>query len=299
MSRARILPLLDHIRRDGDASLAALAARAGRSRFELHRVFRRFAGETPKQYALRVRLDRAAVDLLRQGATILDVALAAGFASHEVFIRAFRRRFGVSPRDYRARERLPESLLERHAAVVRGVSPCIGIYHCTDRPTETITMTTPEITIRQLTPQPALVIRRRVAHSEVAATLGQILPAVFSHAQRAAIPLAGPPFTRYLSGGPGFFSLEAGMAISGPAQSAGEIEVAELPGGPAVVAVHVGAYDGLAQTHAALERWIAEHGHTVAGAPWEVYVTDPGEQPNPADWRTEVFYPIREAGRGS
>ena len=78
MSRARILPLLDHIRRDGDASLAALAARAGRSRFELHRVFRRFAGETPKQYALRVRLDRAAVDLLRQGATILDVALAAG-----------------------------------------------------------------------------------------------------------------------------------------------------------------------------------------------------------------------------
>lgn len=299
MSRARVLPLLDHLRRDGDVSLAALAARVGRSRFELHRVFRRFAGETPKQYALRVRLDGAAAELLRGDRTILDIALAAGFSSHEVFLRAFRRRFGATPRDYRARGRRPGPVLERHADVVRGVSPCIGVYHCTDQPRETTTMTTPEVTIRQLTPQPALVMRRRAAQSEIAATLGEILPAVFTHAQRAGIPLAGPPFTRYLSGGPGLFSLEAGMAIAGPAQPTGEIEVAELPGGPAAVAVHVGAYDSLGQTHAAIERWIADHGHAVVGAPWEVYVTDPGEQPNPADWRTEVLYPIREASRGS
>jgi AraC family transcriptional regulator len=147
--------------------------------------------------------------------------------------------------------------------------------------------------------EPVLVMRRRAAQSEIAATLGEILPAVFTHTQRAGIPLAGPPFTRYLSGGPGLLSLEAGMAIAGPAQPSGEIEVAELPGGPAAFAVHVGPYDSLGQTHAAIERWIADHGHAVVGAPWEVYVTDPGEQPNPAEWRTEVLYPIREASRGS
>lgn len=293
MSRARILPLLDHVRRRGDVSLAALAARAGRSRFELHRMFRGFAGETPKQYALRLRLDRAAAELLRHDATILEVALAADFASHEVFTRAFRRRFGVSPRDYRARARLPDSVLERHAAVVRAVSPCIGVYHCTDHPHENIRMSTPEVTIRQLTPQPVLVIRRRVAQSEIAATLGEILPAVFTYIQRAGIPLAGPPFARYLSMGPGLLTIEAGLAIAGPAQPEGEIEVAELPGGPAAVATHVGAYDTLAQTHVAVERWISGHGHASAGAPWELYVTDPGEVPDPAEWRTEVFYPVR------
>ena len=38
-------------------------------------------------------------------------------------------------------------------------------------------------------------------------------------------------------------------------------------------------------------------GHAVAGPPWEVYVTDPGEVPDPAAWRTEVVHPIREASR--
>jgi AraC family transcriptional regulator len=28
-----------------------------------------------------------------------------------------------------------------------------------------------------------------------------------------------------------------------------------------------------------------------AGAPWETYLTDPAEVPDPAEWRTEVVYP--------
>src|SRR5580692_4715929 len=77
---------------DEDLSLASLAAQSGLSAFHLHRVFSAAAGETPKQFTLRLRLGRAAAMLLTTDHSVLDVALACGFQSHEAFCRAFRKR---------------------------------------------------------------------------------------------------------------------------------------------------------------------------------------------------------------
>ena len=30
------------------------------------------------------------------------------------------------------------------------------------------------------------------------------------------------------------------------------------------------------------------------GAPWEVYISDPGEVPDPAEWITEIVHPLTE-----
>lgn len=296
-SAPRLLPLLRHLHRkiDGDVSLAALAARARQSPYELHRRFRRLVGETTKQYTLRVRLDRAAADLVSSGRSILEIALASGFASHEVFTRAFRRRFGISPRSYRGRGLAGPAdhpaLADRHAETVRGVAPCIGLYHLGDQETRRSQMTI-TVTRRELASQPALVIRRRIAPTEIAAALSECLPAVFAHAQRAGIPFAGPPFARYLEMGRGLMTVEGGMPIAAPSPGQGEIEAIELPAGPAAVAVHAGPYDKLGETHAAVEAWIEAEGLRAGGAPWEVYLTDPGDHPDPADWRTEVIWPV-------
>ena len=94
-----LLPILIHIQAnlDGDLSLARLAGLAGRSPAHFHRIFRRRVGETPRRYVERLRLEQAVVRLLLLRTTVLDVALAVGFGSHETFTRAFRRRFGVPP----------------------------------------------------------------------------------------------------------------------------------------------------------------------------------------------------------
>src|ERR1700678_66552 len=88
---------------DEDLSLTSLASQAGLSAFHLHRVFSAAAGETPKQFTLRLRLGRAAAMLLTTPDSVLDIALACGFQSHEAFTRAFRKRFGIAPTAYRAR----------------------------------------------------------------------------------------------------------------------------------------------------------------------------------------------------
>src|SRR5687767_13504663 len=87
----------------GDVSLQAISERAMQSPFQFHRLFQRLAGETLKQYTLRLRLERAAGDLIATDKTILSIALSRGFTSHEVFTRAFYRHFGLAPVQYRRR----------------------------------------------------------------------------------------------------------------------------------------------------------------------------------------------------
>ncbi|WP_428103513.1 GyrI-like domain-containing protein [Candidatus Rariloculus sp.] len=60
----------------------------------------------------------------------------------------------------------------------------------------------------------------------------------------------------------------------------------------AVFALREGDYAELEHTYKALEQWAQSNGRQFSGPCWESYVTDPGEHPNPADWRTEVYWPI-------
>ena len=149
------------------------------------------------------------------------------------------------------------------------------------------------VTRKDLEPRTALVVRTKCAPTAVASTLGACLPRVFAWATQHGVPFAGPPFTRYLPSGPGLLAIEAGLTIAAPSMGEGDIIATELPGGPAAVAIHEGAYDTLAETHAAVERWIEANKLESAGSPWETYLTDPGDKPNPVDWRTEVVYPLR------
>jgi AraC family transcriptional regulator len=282
---------------DGDVSLERLAARAGWSPFHFHRAFRKVVGETPKQYTLRVRLERAAARLVTTDDPVLAIAAAEGFGSHEVFTRAFRRRFGCTPIAYReaALRDAPAHTRLRHLTLIDATAPCIGLFHITlDHPFRRIAMPTLSIERRHLPEQPILIVRRRPARHELSSAIAEGVGKVFTYAQSRGLALAGHPFTRYLSTGPGLFTIEVGFRFADAVRGEGEIESGVLPAGAAAVGVHAGPYDQLGETYAAIERWIETNGTRPAGAPWEWYVTDPGEHPDPADWRTEVYWPVAE-----
>lgn len=145
---------------------------------------------------------------------------------------------------------------------------------------------------REHTAAPILFIRRQVSRAQLPAAIGECLAAVLAHAQKRGVAIVGPPFTRYPSAGPGEVTAEIGFKVATLVAGEGEIEAGTLAGGPVAFAVHKGPYEELGAAYAALERFIASQGGRPGGAPWEVYVTDPGELPNPADWITEVYWPI-------
>jgi len=156
-------------------------------------------------------------------------------------------------------------------------------------------MPTSPIERRELAAEPILFIRRRVSRAGLAQAIGECLGAIFAHAQKQGLALAGQPFTRYPSASPGLLTAEIGFRLAAPGSGEGEIEAGFLAAGEAAVAIHEGGYDDLGETYAALERWMGAEGVRPRGAPWEVYLTDPAEHPNPADWRTEVFWPFAGA----
>jgi AraC-like DNA-binding protein len=100
----------------------ALARAAHLSQAHFSREFRRAFGETPHQYLLTRRLERAAELLRNTDHSVADVCLAVGLSSVGSFTTSFGRAFGLSPTAYRAaqppassRARIPTCVLQAYA----------------------------------------------------------------------------------------------------------------------------------------------------------------------------------------
>lgn len=283
------------LRADAHASLGDAARQAGWSRFHFQRTFRSLAGETPKQFLLRVRLERAAAALVATTASVLTISRSAGFKSHEVFARAFRRHFGCTAVHYR-RNALSEAsqlVRGRHRRVVEQASACIRLHHFPlTTSTRRSSMSLLSIEQKETAPLPFLFVRRQTARSELSDTLAQCFGQVYSHCMKTGLALAGFPLARYAAIGPGLMTVEAGAPLAAPAVPPADMQYTELPGGPMVFAVHGGSYDDLGDTHAAIERWMQQQGLRAGGPHWEWYVTDPAGHPDPKDWRTHIYYPL-------
>jgi AraC-like DNA-binding protein len=81
--------------------LEALARTAHVSPRHFSRSFRRTFGETPYQYLLTRRIERARHLLRTTGLRVAEICLAVGFTSVGSFTTTFRRHVGVSPTTYR------------------------------------------------------------------------------------------------------------------------------------------------------------------------------------------------------
>jgi transcriptional regulator GlxA family with amidase domain len=79
-----------------------LAATVGLSTRQLERLFRRHFDQTPRQYYLRMRLDRGRDLLRRSSRPILDIAVASGFTSTSHFTKSYRKCFGLTPSEERS-----------------------------------------------------------------------------------------------------------------------------------------------------------------------------------------------------
>src|SRR5690606_37238668 len=82
---------------DEALDLHALARIAALSPYHFHRIFRGMLGDTPLELQRRLRLERAAWQLLHEGKSVTSVAFAAGYEAHESFSRAFRTHYGCPP----------------------------------------------------------------------------------------------------------------------------------------------------------------------------------------------------------
>ena len=77
-------------------SPAVLAKDVGMSTRQLERLFRRYLSRSPKRYYMELRLQKARNLLMQTDMTVINVALACGFASPSHFSKCYRSHYDTT-----------------------------------------------------------------------------------------------------------------------------------------------------------------------------------------------------------
>jgi effector-binding domain-containing protein len=99
------------------------------------------------------------------------------------------------------------------------------------------------------------------------------------------------PFARYNRLADGRFEVEAGFPVANPVPGDGRIMPSHIPAGPAISLCHVGPYDSMEPAYQAVNDWLEANDAEAVGPPWEVYTSEPSE--DPSTYRTQVVQPFR------
>lgn len=256
-----LTPLLVYIQAnlDRDLSLATLGKKAHLSPAHLQRVFKAQIGESPKAYATRLRVERAAFCLLAHESPVAVIAAQCGFQNPETFIRAFRRRYGKPPSAYR-------SALRARDARSEGDRDSLGTRRFEISRTRLID-------IRPM----HLAFRRHVGPYE------DVPESIFDELERWAVRcrLRGPRIWMGIGHDAPVATpadklrFDAALVVPGPFEARGAIGYQLLPGGTHAVTTHVGPYETLGDAYARIfPRLTSFKRYAVVGLPAvEVYHT--------------------------
>lgn len=252
-----------------------LAAVAHFSPWHFHRVYRETTGETIGDAVRRLRLHRAAAELIRGDASLDRVAHRAGYGSLAAFSRAFAADYGVPPGEYRRREKsvdLPDQ----------------------SRPPREITA------MYDVTIEPFGGARlAAVAHRGDYQAIGTAFERVFAWA--ASRGLLGPASRMigiYYDDPQSVPTAElrshAGVTVTRDADESDGVRIIDMPPQLCASVVHKGPYAELERAYAFLFRdWLAQSGREPADHPcFEEYLNNPRDLP-PTEWLTRIYLPIK------
>jgi AraC family transcriptional regulator len=270
----RIARVATHIGANLDArlSLDDLADVAALSPFHFHRVYRAIQGETTSDTVRRLRLHRAAVDLIEDARDLARIAARAGYGSQAAFTRAFAEHYGTPPAAYRARH-APEhppspthveanmtytTEIKTFPGATLATLPHRGSYHAIGPTFEKL----------------SALAGGQGLFGPATRMIGIYLDDPASMAEAELRSIAG-------------LTIDAGAAVKAP------IERYVLAPTTYAGIVHKGPYAELPNAYAFLYRaWLPASGREPADRPcFEMYLNDPRGLP-PTEWLTEVCLPL-------
>jgi AraC family transcriptional regulator len=260
---------------DEPLDLDRLAAVACLSPYHFHRIYRAIWGETAAETLSRLRLDRAAVQLLTTGAPMIAVARRAGYGSLAAFSRAFAAAYRSTPSAFRARG---DSAAPRRHTKPDRKDPAMAI------------------AIQDRAPLRIAYLTHRGPHNTIGPTFERL------YAWAAPRGLTGPHavglavYLDDVSAVPAAdLRTEAGVSVAADIEGDGEVRVRTLAGGRHAVLLLRGPYAGISGAHAELRGWLKTSGETRSEGPIiDVYLNDP-HTTAPGDLVTEICLPLEPA----
>jgi hypothetical protein len=149
-----------------------------------------------------------------------------------------------------------------------------------------------EPAVVEVTPQTCAVVRGYVPVAELVGFFDRSFRTLGEALAGQAVEIVGPAFARYDGPPADIAALEVGFPTSVAIEPAGEVVAGSLPGGPVARTVHRGSFDELGASWARLRSWMEQHDLVPGPVLWEVYLTEPSPDMDPADLRTELNWSI-------
>jgi effector-binding domain-containing protein len=155
----------------------------------------------------------------------------------------------------------------------------------------------PEVKIERRGAGKALVRRSSVTLSGIGPAIGEAFGEIYRHlGERGGRP-AGPPFVVYPeSPSPDRpFEIEICAPVAGPVDAPPGWQLRELPAAEVAALLHVGPYDSIGASYAALTAWIENQGRSPVGPPREIYLSPPETPPDRIQTLIEIPVAAPEA----
>ena len=90
--------------------------------------------------------------------------------------------------------------------------------------------------------------------------------------------------------------VESAVPIASAAPSGDRVEVRELPEVEQMACLTIeGSYEGLSGAYGRLIQWIQTNGYQIVAPNREIYIKGPGPDHGPAEYVTELQFPVQEA----
>jgi AraC family transcriptional regulator len=281
---------------DEALDLERLARHAALSPFHFHRIFRGMLGETPLALQRRLRLERAALQLLQTDTPVTTLALDAGYDTHEAFTRAFRQHYGYPPSELRKERAEGTSCARPHQIEIAARS---GLHFCADvraydlrhfiegdRNMNVTIENRPELrtaTLRHIGPYHRI--------SEAFARLGDL-------AGHAGLLNVRPTMLAIYHDDPeatpeSELRSDAAIVIPPDVRVPDGLTEQQVPGGRYAKTTHLGPYSELGDTWARfMGQWLPSSNERLgSGVTYEIYLNTPAEVP-PEQLRTELYMPL-------
>jgi len=285
---ARMQRVLDHIDQhlDGDLDLETVSRIAAFSKFHFHRQFTATFGLSAHRYVQLARMKRASSGLAsKEGPSVTEIAMDAGYDSPDAFARAFRQRFGQSPSSFRKSPDWAPWLA------------AFGPLEIARSKLMQTTYTQDDVTIREMDPTPVAILEHRGDRAMLADTIER-----FIHWRKAAglSPETSSTFNIFRSErtpqNPADYSMDLCVGTDRPIDANdGVMKAGVIPGGRCAVLRVDGASHNLEPAALYLYRdWLPASGEEARDFP--IYcqrhlISSPGKAAHEVG--AELFLPLK------
>ena len=283
---------------DQALDLERLARAAALSPLHFHRIFRGMVGETPLELHRRLRMERAARQLLDLDTPVTTIALSAGYDSHEAFTRAFRGFYGRSPSEFRQSGDVTRSGCVRPPQIE--IAARSSIHFGAPASEETLFRfiqgaSHMSVEIKQLPAQRVATVRHIGAYNRISEAFGRL----GETAGMAGLIQGKPTMIALFHDLPEVtpeaeLRSDAGIVVPEGAPLPATLGEERLPAGRYACAVHVGPYERVGDAWSRfMGEWLPRSGERMApdGTCFEVYLNTPADVPQ-AQLKTELYIPL-------